>query len=326
MGTFDETLGAASIGFSISCVVFGVLTTQVFVYFQRYHADRPMYKILVATLWIIELLDQILIGYSVYYYTVTHYAEPLVLINGSIIWTLIIQIPLGCLVGTIVKLAFAMRVWRFSHKNVWITGLILALILAQMGLGIVYTVRSFELNRLSAASKLKVIASLSLGSGMITDIIIAASLCYFLQRLRTGFKKSDSLVNRLCIYAINTGVLTSAVSLCTLALYNAHPHAFHFMASYFVLGKLYAISFLATLNTRKVIRGRGTDREGDSSGDGARNTFFMVTQSGRPPRPNPTHTKSMEVGIHQEISVITDLESEDIEAHSHSYTKSKVVG
>ncbi|KAF8660474.1 hypothetical protein AX16_001619 [Volvariella volvacea WC 439] len=34
------------------------------------------------------------------------------------------------------------------------------------------------------------------------------------------------------------------------------------MATYFILSKLYAISFMCTLNTRKIIRGRGTDRAG----------------------------------------------------------------
>ncbi|KAG0692215.1 hypothetical protein DFH29DRAFT_971348, partial [Suillus ampliporus] len=38
----------------------------------------------------------------------------------------------------------------------------------------------------------------------------------------------------------------------------------------------YAISFLATLNTRKIIRGRGTDRE-----EGKSTTFNIVTESMR---------------------------------------------
>lgn len=48
---------------------------------------------------------------------------------------------------------------------------------------------------------------------------------------------------------------------------------------------VYAISFLATLNTRKVLRGKGTDTQGQSdntnSANNPRNTFFMVTNSGR---------------------------------------------
>ncbi|KAF8994485.1 hypothetical protein BDQ17DRAFT_1095337 [Cyathus striatus] len=310
--SFHDTLGAVLIGFAVSCVVFGVLTTQVFVYFQRYPADKPGYKILVGGLWALECLDQFFIGHAVYYYTIRNYASPLVLLSGTIIWTLLIQIILGCFVGTIVKACFAMRVWRFSNRNILVTGFIVLLIAAQLGLGIVYTVRSFQLDKLELVDQLKLIASLSLGAGLITDTLIAIALCYFLRKLRTGFRKSDTLVNRLCMYAINTGALTSAVSLCTLLLYNLRPKAFHFMASYFVLGKLYAISFLCTLNTRKAIRGRGTDRDGSTSHntDNPPNTFFMVTPSGRAPRtyPSGVGTKSMEVGIRQEISVISDME------------------
>ncbi|KIM43035.1 hypothetical protein M413DRAFT_69508 [Hebeloma cylindrosporum] len=46
--SIQNTLGVASIGFSVSCAVFGILSTQVFVYFQRYPADRAIYKVLVS--------------------------------------------------------------------------------------------------------------------------------------------------------------------------------------------------------------------------------------------------------------------------------------
>jgi len=308
---FDDTLGATAIGFAVSCVVFGVFTTQVFVYFQRYHSDRPAYKVLVSLLWLLELVDQIFIGHSVYYYTITHYASPATLLFGDIIWTLIVQITLGSLVGTIVKLCFAMRVWRFSNRNLVVTGLIVFFTFGSFGLGLAYAIRAFQLNKFVFADRLRIIASLSLGAGVLTDIMTAAALCYFLRKLRTGYRKSDTLINRLSIYAVNTGALTSVVSLTTLILYDVFPHSFYFMAAYFVLGKLYAISFLCTLNTRKVIRGRGTDREGNTSNtSGQRNTFFMVTNhTGRTRRNSfepSAMTKSMEIGIHQEISVITD--------------------
>ena len=52
MGYVDSTLGAVFVGFNISCVVFGVLTTQAYVYFQRFPLDRLPYKILVSFLLI----------------------------------------------------------------------------------------------------------------------------------------------------------------------------------------------------------------------------------------------------------------------------------
>ena len=103
--TFHETLGAASIGFSLSCGVFGILTTQMFIYFRRYPRDKIGYKILVSLLFLrsasnsncrgpgrrdmvsftpnsslnvaldchrfLELIDQIFVGYSIYYYTIS---------------------------------------------------------------------------------------------------------------------------------------------------------------------------------------------------------------------------------------------------------------
>jgi len=310
MGLVDSTLGAAFIGFNISCVVFGVLTTQAYVYFHRFPLDRLAYKILVAALWCLELLDQIFIAYSVYFYAIKNFANPFVIVRGKIIWTLIIQIMMGNLVGTIVKCCFAIRVWRFSKRNIYITGAIIIMILAQFALAILYCVEAFQLTSLLDVSHLRLVASLALSAGPMTDILIAAALCYFLRKLRTGHRKADTIVRSLSVYAINTGALTGAISSLTLILYNAQPNAFYFMASYFTLGKLYAISFLATLNTRKVVRGKGTDQEGNTSD--TRNTFFLVTNNGRVPRTvdYANQTKSVEIDVRQEVSVVRDIEDD----------------
>ncbi|KAF8968903.1 hypothetical protein BDZ97DRAFT_297656 [Flammula alnicola] len=307
--TIDDTLGAASIGFYVSCVIFGVFTTQVYVFFQRFPQDKIAYKLLVAFLWILEVVDQSFIAYSMYYYTVAHYNQPLVLQKGHIVWPLVVQIVLGNFVGTVVKFCFAMRVWRFSKKNIWITGLIVLLILAQFGLAIVYCVRAFQIVLLDVRT-LRIIASLALGAGLITDLTIAAALCYFLRKLRTGHRKADTLINSLTIYAVNTGALTGVVSLLTVVLYNTRPETFDFMASYFTLSKLYAISFLCTLNTRKVLRGRGTDAEGNTTTP--RDLEYSANQ-----------TKSLEIGIHQEVSIVGDME---YDAQDASVDKSKFPG
>ncbi|KAF8879098.1 hypothetical protein CPB84DRAFT_318120 [Gymnopilus junonius] len=326
MGLVDSTLGATFIGFNISCVIFGILTTQVYVYFQRFPLDKLAYKLLVAALWCLELLDQIFIAYSVYFYVITNFANPFAILRGKIIWTLIIQIVLGNFVGTIVKCCFSMRVWRFSKRNLYITGAIVIMILVQFALAILYCVKAFQLTSLVGVSNLRLVASLALSAGPMTDILIALALCYFLRRLRTGHKKADSLVRSLSVYAINTGALTAAVSSLTLILYNVRPNAFYFMASYFTLAKLYAISFLAALNTRKVVRGKGTDQESGNTSE-ARNTFFLVTNNGRVPR-NVEHTnqtKSVEIDIHQEVSVVRDIEDEPLQSPKTT-SDSKMIG
>jgi hypothetical protein len=49
--SFNDTLGLISVGLDVSCVVFGVLTTQVLIYFRRYPTDRLVYQYLVRFCW-----------------------------------------------------------------------------------------------------------------------------------------------------------------------------------------------------------------------------------------------------------------------------------
>lgn len=49
-----------------------------------------------------------------------------------------------------------------------------------------------------------------------TDTIIAASLCYLLYTNRTGYRRTDSLLNTLMLYTVNTGIITSICSLAAI--------------------------------------------------------------------------------------------------------------
>ncbi|KAI3609649.1 hypothetical protein WG66_001290, partial [Moniliophthora roreri] len=359
----EDTLGAALIGLGVSCIVFGILSTEVFTYYSRYPRDPNGYKLLVAFVWLLELVDQGCIGHFIYYYMISNFTKPLVLFTGDVVWTLLvslhrvfvrviadggdfqIQVVLGAAAGTIVKCCFAMRVWRcasrernrrnISHRLISqqpqssthgphyssqfgpIWSVPFTLILLQnsgssrtlKGLAITYTVRSFGLKKLMYANRLKLIATLALGTGALTDLITAFTLSYYLRKLRTGYQKSDLLVNKLSLYAINTGALTSVMSLGALIFYDIQPTTFQFLAFYFTLSKLYAISLMCTLNTRKVICGQGTDRElSTQTADQTLPRFIVSHHSHQTRSQLPLHTKSqLEIGVHHEVSVVSDV-------------------
>jgi len=328
MPSVDTTLGAAFVGFSLSIFVLGILSAQVYTYYQRYPLDKPAYKFLVAGLWVLEVGHTVLTGHFFYVYAISNWGNGLILL-GAPIWSIIVQVPLGAFMGLIVKCCFAMRVWRFSGHNIWITGLLVVAVLGQCGCSIWYTVVGFNLTSLTNIGSLFDIATVSLALGAFTDILTALTLSWYLRRLKTGYKHSDSIINRLIIYAINTGMLTSTISAACLVCYDLMPTNYVFIACYFVLSKLYANSLMATLNTRTILKGRGTDRELETVP-----TFVMMGNNTELPRLAYTNRESrfaqdfdqdfkseqkrspVQVGVHREVS----FKADDTPSPSSAYT------
>lgn len=48
------------------------------------------------------------------------------------------------------------------------------------------------------------------------DVLIAVLLCTLLQQSRTGFRRSDTMINKLILFSINTGLLTSICAVMSL--------------------------------------------------------------------------------------------------------------
>lgn len=59
--------------------------------------------------------------------------------------------------------------------------------------------------------------------GAVSDFAIAGSLIFYLHRSRTGFKRSESMVNRLIIFSINTGAVTSVCAIMALIFVSIRP-------------------------------------------------------------------------------------------------------
>ncbi|KAJ7593039.1 hypothetical protein C8J56DRAFT_488570 [Mycena floridula] len=274
--TIHNTIGAVLCGFAAACCFYGILITQVWVYFSRFPSDRAVYKFLVILILLLETADQVFIGHLVYYYGIVNFANPRALLEATVTWSFILQQTVGSTVGMIVKTYFATRVWRFSQRNYFLTGIVLLLTYGQMGLSIAFTVKSFQLPNVFAVAELRLLGTVTLGVGVLTDIVIACAQAYSLSSLKTGYHESDSLVSTLVRYAVNTGALTTAVSTATVTIYNVMPHTLIFVAVFFVLSKMFAISFMATLNTRRIAQGMGTDREATKSNN--TNMFHLGTR------------------------------------------------
>ncbi|ETW81806.1 hypothetical protein HETIRDRAFT_173484 [Heterobasidion irregulare TC 32-1] len=141
-------------------------------------------------------------------------------------------------------------------RNWLVTGLIVILAFIHFSLGIVFTVEAFLLQEFSRYTQLTWITCTGLGSAAAADLLIAISMCYYLFRSRTGFQKTDSMITTLMLYSINTGLITSIVATGAVIAFATMPLNFIWLGFFWVLGKCYVNSLLASLNGRESLRER----------------------------------------------------------------------
>jgi len=118
-------------------------------------------------------------------------------------------------------------------------------------MGIVIAVKALKLEYFDAFAQITGIVDSSLSLAVVTDVLIAGSLAYYLHTSRSGIKRTDKLVNQLLAYTINNGILTSAFDIVTLVFVTTEVNNLIFLAVFQVVGNLYTNSMMATLNSRK---------------------------------------------------------------------------
>ncbi|KAL7278347.1 hypothetical protein ACG7TL_008323 [Trametes sanguinea] len=94
------------------------------------------------------------------------------------------------------------------------------------------------------------------GCAVLGDACLTGTLVTALARSRTGSKRTDSLIEVLIIYSINTGLLTSIFGLLTFIFAIILPGNLIYLGIAVVGVKLYANSVLAVLNARKSLSNR----------------------------------------------------------------------
>ncbi|KAG6915649.1 hypothetical protein DXG01_010613 [Tephrocybe rancida] len=257
----DNSLGSMLIGVIVSAVLYGVALLQAFNYFTNYVTDPWFLKALVGMVVIFDSVHMILISHSIYHYTITNYFNPAAL--GLMEWSLLLEALFTTLGGAGVQLFYISRIWKMSKKNIPLTAVIAAIVLANAAwTALAMQFETFE-NLLKISNLTVTINALSTA----TDILIAGTLCYMLNKARTGFKRSDTIINRLIMFVVNTGVMCAIASLVSVL---ASPNTLIYASFYFCIGRLYTNSLLATLNARRSIT---------SSADGGSHMLVSIPPS-----------------------------------------------
>ncbi|KAK0201357.1 hypothetical protein DFS33DRAFT_979105 [Desarmillaria ectypa] len=161
------------------------------------------------------------------------FSNPLILTR--LLWTFLIQLVITACQGLVCQGFFTWRVYIVSQRNRFLAPFIASLVIGNF------------LGELKNIAKLLVF-------GYSADILITASLIYMLLKSKTRNAQTNHILNRLVLYSLNTGFLNSVFAILCFVTATVWSDNLIFVGLYAVLCRMYSVSVLATLNSRKRFR------------------------------------------------------------------------
>ncbi|KAJ7867147.1 hypothetical protein B0H13DRAFT_2352028 [Mycena leptocephala] len=246
----NTTLGAFQIGVLISYVLFGVTTTQTYIYYSRFPDDSWKLKTLVAFVWVCEMVHALCVGYTLYVYTISNYAH-LERLVGPIPVSLDIFTLLSGVIRVCVQRFFAFRIYAFSKKLhvsilIWVIAFFILL-----GSIIIFAIALQMPSLPQLEAQWGWLATALWSVGTVNDLAITATLVILLHSKRTDLHwRTAALVEKLILWSIETGILMSATSIATLACFLTMKENFIWLAFFVVGTRVVSNSLLARATLR----------------------------------------------------------------------------
>ncbi|KAG6837317.1 hypothetical protein H0H93_011412 [Arthromyces matolae] len=251
MGAFDTTVGVLLLGLFFNTYLYGLVTYQFMVYANT------------------------MAIYAGWEMCVTNYANPANLAFVS--WTIPFTACATSLAAILTQFFLGHRVWILTKNVVFVSMIGLCSVVGFI-FGIYAGVRSGIIHEVAHFGPLKPFVICWLGFQTAADLLITFVLSAVLSRSRTGFRKTDTIINRLIRGAIQTGLFASIFALADLFSFVLHGDTNLYAMFAFPIGRIYTNTLLDTLNARvelKLLNSSTMDVEGENT----TNAFRMQTQS-----------------------------------------------
>ncbi|OCH93188.1 hypothetical protein OBBRIDRAFT_350577 [Obba rivulosa] len=243
----DNTLGTLLIGVMIAAIVYGITVVQTYQYFRKSDSDSRILRALIMLLWVLDTVHQALLAFGLYTYVISDYGDIAALTTPTS--SLLAAVVISATIEMIVRSLFSHRVWKLG-RNAYMTAAIIGLSVIEF----VWAGPAAHLNNFEKFTQLSPIFYVAVCAAIMADVLIASSQVATLWRLRTGFKRTDSIVRTLMLYSINTGLLTSVMAVVCLVTYVSMPDTFIYVAVYHIVSGLLLNALLATYNAKTELR------------------------------------------------------------------------
>ncbi|CAA7260422.1 unnamed protein product [Cyclocybe aegerita] len=318
-GPAEAVHGWMFIGYAFNILLMGVMVSQMYMYYTKYRDDRTWIKALVAGIFVIDVINSVFLFTYLYRSLITFFGDVEFLQKTD--WILATDAWTIGVIACAVQLFFAWRILVLT-KN-WIYVVIIA-VLALVGCGaaIAVPIRTGNFIHVTEFHKIRTAVTIWLTCEVAADIVITAVLVWylvsFLQREhKTGFKRSDMMVDRIIRVTLQTGLLTMVVASVDLFFFLADPTGTHFLLN-FPLAKLYTNSLMSSLNSRHGWKYNDTTSEGVVSDSqvnttgGVKNRIHMSNMKKTDViEPSVIRTHPAEVFVHVEQHELHDVKGGD---------------
>lgn len=245
--------GALLLGGLVATGLSGVVVVQAIIYFKLYPLDSPILKALVLIIWSLDLTHSGLVCAAIWNYLIKDFgfANNINVIPLSLSLTIVFTAILTFLVHCF----FAHRIFLLSKRNWYLTMPILLLATFRLCSACATSGEMIQLRMFSLfKAQFQWLFSLGLALSSIVDIQITISLFILLQNSRSRSLSLNHILDSLILYTFEIGSLTCAATIVSMICWLTMGNNRIFMGLHFVIGKLYANSLLASLNTRHDLR------------------------------------------------------------------------
>ncbi|KAJ7611784.1 hypothetical protein FB45DRAFT_941004 [Roridomyces roridus] len=247
----SRLLAAMEIGTLVSTALFGVIITQAYIYYGRFPADLRAIRAMVAFVMCCEVVTTLCTAHWLYVYTIS--ANQL----GKTPWSSEVLLIIISCEAACVQIFFAYRIYKFS-EHLFIPALCTLLSLLRVTGNFVILVGALQTHILEdVIMKWGWLFDADWGVAALNDLIIAGTLVYLLWRQRNNVQESPktlAIIDRIIKWTLETGLLTSLAGIITLVLFVSDRHGWIWFPWWIIQGRLFAISLLASLNSRQTLR------------------------------------------------------------------------
>ncbi|KAI0784420.1 hypothetical protein C8Q75DRAFT_396192 [Abortiporus biennis] len=286
----SSTIGALLVGGLVALFLSGAVSMQLLLYHRLYPNDRQTIKFLVFVVWSLDFTHSIMVCITDWEYLIAHSGSP----ATNIHWSVAATVVLTAVMIFLINCFYASRIWiskpvsLLSIPSSWpaivgnrqwiLVAPIVLLAFVRLGTGIgkhaFLSLRSYKIHVLlsSVAGGIQMarlntwqrfrdqsgwLFTLGLALSAALDVLVTSTMITLLKRNRTGFSTyMDEVIDTISVYTIENGLLTCITMIVTLVCWLTMSDNLIFLALYFVISKLFANSFLATLNARKALQSK----------------------------------------------------------------------